>query len=105
MKNIESYLTKVMDIDVSMVKKEPGKRMTTKPTRTAYEQAMNTANNSSDAKAAAVSTNAAKASRRQLKAILVKRPELNKEERPTERRGGGKLDVGDLASMQAELTA
>ena len=78
MKNIETFLAKVMDVDVSTTKREPGKRMTDKPILNVYEKAMDTAKNPPGARATGTALTAAQNSRKQLKSILLKRPDLNK---------------------------
>ena len=109
MKNIEVFLSKAMGVDTSVTKREPGKRMTTKPVLNVYEKAMDTATHPAQARAVATALTAARQSRRQLQSILKQRPELNKPQ-PEEpvlvprQRGNGGVDVrAELLAMHDEL--
>ena len=76
MKNIETFLNKVMDIDVTSTKRDPGKRMSTERKLTAYEKAQDTAHRPPESRTVGTSITAARRSRVQLQAILRKRPDL-----------------------------
>lgn len=79
MKNIESYLTKQMDIDTALVKKDANKKLDAKKKISVYEMAMKTKNDHGpkDALSALAITNA-KSSRDQLRELLRTKPELQK---------------------------
>ena len=76
MKNIESYLSKSMEIDTTSTKREPGKRMTSKVILNPYEKAMDTKDNPAVKKTERVAARASRRSRIQLKEVLKKRPDL-----------------------------
>lgn len=101
MKNIETFLVKQMDVEVSSVKVEKGKRMEENRKLTAYEKAMETAKQASLDERTQVSMSSAKASRLQLREILRRRPEINvepsKEDAPETQKG---VSADDLAAQQ-----
>jgi len=97
-KNIETFLAKYMDIDVSTTnKRESRKRNTAKPTMSAYDKAMQTRDATPGQQTVKVAISAAKRSRGQLRAILHKRPDLGKGERRNER-----LSLTDVNTVQEE---
>ena len=90
-----------MDVEVSSVKVEKGKRMEENRKLTAYEKAMDTAKQPSLDERTQVSMSSAKASRLQLREILRRRPEINVEpskEDALETQKGVSAD--DLAAQQ-----
>ena len=105
MKNIETYLIKQMDIEVSTVKREKGKRMEQNRKLTAYEMAMESAAKAGVEERARLGLTSAKFSRLQLKEILRRRPELNKEPEDDDSRNTkvtrkAGLAADDLAALQ-----
>jgi len=101
MKNIETYLSKYMDINVSTAKRESGRRNKSKSLISAYEKAMQTRDNPTGDKVTKVAISAAKRSRGQLKAILRQRPELGTGKTAGERRNG--VSTTEMAAVAEEL--